>query len=80
MSSDLRRLGTCIRLSRACRRTIAVNVGMGLGWTLVIVGCASAGLLGASGALVAAVLHNLSTLAVIGNAGRLLRFDETRLT
>ncbi|HUK07809.1 MAG TPA: cation-translocating P-type ATPase [Stellaceae bacterium] len=80
MSSDLRRLGTCIRLSRACRRTIAVNVGMGLGWTLVIVGCAAAGLLGASGALVAAVLHNLSTLAVIGNAGRLLRFDETRLT
>ena len=78
MSSDLRRLGTCIRLSRACRRTIAVNVGMGLGWTIVIVSCAAAGWLGASGALIAAILHNLSTLAVIANAGRLLRFDETR--
>jgi len=78
MTSDLRRLGTCIRLSQACRRTIAVNVGIGLGWTVIIVACAAAGLLGAEGALIAAVLHNLSTLAVIGNAGRLLRFDETR--
>jgi len=80
MSSDLRRLGTAIRLSRACRRTIAVNVGMGLGWTVMIVGMAATGVLGASGALIAAILHNLSTLAVIGNAGRLLRFDETRHT
>jgi cation transport ATPase len=53
---------------------------MGLGWTVVIVGCAAAGMLGAGGALIAAILHNLSTLAVIGNAGRLLRFDETRLS
>jgi len=76
MTNDLRRLGTCIRLSRRCRRTIYVNVGVGLGWTILIVTLAAAGTLGASGPLIAAVLHNISTLAVMGNAGRLLRFQE----
>jgi len=76
MTNDLRRLGTCIRLSRRCRRTIHTNVGVGLGWTVVIVGCAATGVLGASGALVAALLHNFSTLAVMANAGRLLKFQE----
>jgi Zn2+/Cd2+-exporting ATPase len=76
MTNDLRRLGTCIRLSRRCRRTIHINVGVGLGWTVVIVACAAAGVLGASGALVAALLHNFSTLAVMANAGRLLKFQE----
>jgi P-type E1-E2 ATPase len=76
MTSDLRRLATAIRLSRRCRRTIHINVGLGLGWTLVIVALAATGLLGAEGALIAAILHNVGTLAVMGNAGRLLRFDE----
>jgi Zn2+/Cd2+-exporting ATPase len=79
MTNDLRRLGTCIRLSRRCRHTIHLNVAVGLGWTIVIVGFAATGLLGASGALIAAVLHNFSTLVVMGNAGRLLKFDESRL-
>jgi heavy metal translocating P-type ATPase len=76
MTNDLRRLGTCIRLSRRCRRTIYVNVGLGLGWTVVIIAAAATGLLGVSGALVAAVLHNAGTLAVMGNAGRLLKFQD----
>ncbi|HTV98265.1 MAG TPA: heavy metal translocating P-type ATPase [Steroidobacteraceae bacterium] len=76
IGSDLRRLGTCIRLSRICRRALHVNVAIGLGWTLVIVGAAGYGLLGGEGALIAALLHNLSTLLVLGNAGRLLRFQE----
>jgi Cd2+/Zn2+-exporting ATPase len=76
MTNDLRRLGTCIRLSRRCRRTIYVNVGVGLGWTIVIVTLAAAGVLGASGPLIAAVTHNISTLVVMGNAGRLLKFEE----
>jgi Zn2+/Cd2+-exporting ATPase len=76
MTSDLRRLATAIRLSRRCRRTIHVNVGLGLGWTLAIVALAASGLLGVEGALVAAVLHNAGTLVVMANAGRLLRFDE----
>lgn len=76
MTSDLKRLATAIRLSRRCRRTIQVNVAMGLGWTFVLVGLAAAGLLGAEGAVVAALLHNLSTFLGLANAGRLLLFDE----
>ncbi len=77
LSSDLRRLATMIRLSRRCRRTIHVNVALGLGWTAVLVALATAGLLGAQGAIVAALLHNLSTFLGMANAGRLLLFDET---
>jgi heavy metal translocating P-type ATPase len=76
MTNDLRRLGTCIRLSRRCRGAIHANVAVGLGWTVVIVGIASTGMLGPGGPLIAAVLHNVGTLFVIGNAGRLLKFDE----
>jgi P-type E1-E2 ATPase len=79
IGSDLRRLGTCVRLSRQCRRTLQVNVIIGLGWTLAIVAFAAFGWLGAAGAMIAAVLHNLSTLLVLGNAGRLLRFQEPLL-
>ncbi|MFJ4588930.1 cation-translocating P-type ATPase [Pseudomonas moraviensis] len=79
IGSDLRRLGTCIRLSRQCRRTLQVNVVIGLGWTLAIVVFAAFGWLGAAGAMIAALLHNLSTLLVLGNAGRLLRFQEPLL-
>jgi len=74
INGDLRRLGTCIRL---CRRTLQINVIIGLGWTLAIVLAAAFGLLAAAGAMVAALLHNLSTLLVLANAGRLLRYDET---
>ncbi|NAN51308.1 cadmium-translocating P-type ATPase [Pseudomonas protegens] len=79
IGSDLRRLGTCVRLSRECRRTLQVNVIIGLGWTLAIVAFAAFCWLGAAGAMIAAVLHNLSTLLVLGNAGRLLRFQEPLL-
>jgi P-type E1-E2 ATPase len=78
LSSDLARLGTMVRLSRRCRRTIAVNVGLGLGWTLVLMAAAASGSLGAEGAVVAALLHNASTFAGMANAGRLLLFDETK--
>lgn len=79
IGSDLRRLGTCVRPSRQCRRTLQVNVIIGLGWTLAIVVFAAFGWLGAAGAMIAALLHNLSTLLVLGNAGRLLRFQEPLL-
>lgn len=76
MTSDLRRLGTAIRLSRRCRSTIHTNVALGLGWTMLLIVLAACGLLGREGAIVAAVLHNASTLAGLANSGRLLRFDE----
>ena len=77
MTSDLRRLATCIRLSRRCRRTIHANVAIGLGWTALLIAAAAAGLLGTEGAIVAALLHNVSTFVGLGNSGRLLLFDET---
>lgn len=76
--SDLRRLPLAVRLSRRCRATLRVNVFIGLGWTILIVIAAAMGLLGAAGALVAAILHNLSTLLVLLNTGRLLQFDDRR--
>jgi P-type E1-E2 ATPase len=77
IGNDLRRLGTSIRLSRRCRGILQVNVLIGLGWTLLIVLAAALGWLGPAGATVAAILHNLSTLIVLANAGRLLRFSES---
>ena len=77
MTSDLRRIATAIRLSRRCRRTIHVNVGIGLGWTLVLIVLAASGMLGPQGAVIAALLHNVSTFVGLANAGRLLLFDET---
>ena len=76
MTNDLRRLGTCIRLSRRCRRTIYANVTLGLIWTIAIVALALTGVLGASGALLAALLQNFSSILVMINAGRLLKFQE----
>lgn len=73
MGDDLRRLGTCIRLARRARRTTNVNVAVGLGWTAVIL---AGGTIGWYGPLTAALLHNLGTLAVMANAGRLLRYDD----
>jgi Cd2+/Zn2+-exporting ATPase len=78
MTNDLRRLGTCIRLSRRCRGTIYVNVGIGLGFTFVLTVLAGAGVFGLAAPIIAAVLHNVSTFLGLGNAGRLLLFDETR--
>ena len=75
MTNDLRRLGTCVRLSRRCRRTIYTNVTIGLIWTIAIITCAT---LGVFGALWAALLQNLSILIVMFNAGRLLKFQEPR--
>jgi len=79
MTNDLRRLGTCVRLSRRCRRTIYTNVAIGLIWTIAIITCAILGVLGASGALWAALLQNLSIFIVMFNAGRLLKFHEQRV-
>jgi Cd2+/Zn2+-exporting ATPase len=76
MTNDLRRLGTCIRLSRRCRRTIYTNVAIGLVWTVGVLAVAITGVLGASGALIAALAQNFSSVLVMINAGRLLKFQE----
>jgi Cd2+/Zn2+-exporting ATPase len=73
IGGDLRRLATGIRLSRRSRRIIAINVGIGLGWTAVVVALAATISLGP---IWAVLLHHLGTLAVVTNAGRILAFDE----
>ena len=78
MTNDLRRLGTCIRLSRRCRRTIYVNVAIGLTFTFGLTALASVGALGVEAPIIAAVLHNVSTFLGLGNAGRVMLFDETQ--
>jgi Cd2+/Zn2+-exporting ATPase len=79
MTNDLRRLGTCVRLSRRSRRTILINVGMSMVWTMVVIGLAASGVLGTGGALVAALLQNAAILAVMANAGRLLKFQDSNM-
>lgn len=73
LGDDLRRIPTCIRLGRRCRRTATINAAIGLIWTVEIIALAAAGLLGA---VWVAILHNVGTFIVIANAGRLLRIDE----
>ncbi len=73
LADDLRRLPDCIRLGRACRRIATTNAAIGLGWTVVVIALAA---LGALSAVASAILHNVGTLVVIANAGRLLRRDD----
>jgi heavy metal translocating P-type ATPase len=73
LGDDLRRIATCVRLGRHCRRTATINAAIGLGWTVAVIGLAALGLMGA---VAVALLHNLGTFIVIANAGRLLRIDE----
>jgi cation transport ATPase len=64
------------RLSRRCRRTIYLNFAISLAWTAVMVAAAAMGLLGVHGAVIAAVLQDLSSVIIVINAGRLLKFQE----
>ncbi|PTB16992.1 heavy metal translocating P-type ATPase [Trinickia symbiotica] len=73
LSDDLRRIATCIRLGRRCRRTATINAAIGLAWTVGVIALAAAGALSA---VWVAILHNVGTFVVIANAGRLLRIDE----
>jgi Zn2+/Cd2+-exporting ATPase len=76
IGSDLRRLATCVRLSRRCQRTIQINGLIALGWTVLLIAFAAAGALGSNGAIGAALLHNFGTLLVLANSARLMRFHE----
>jgi cation-transporting P-type ATPase C len=71
-SDDLRRLGTAIRLSRQTLGVVRQNYTIALG---VNAGGVALGAFGLLNPLLAAVLHNLSTLLVVGNSARLIAFD-----
>ena len=76
IGGDLRRLATCVRLSRRCSHTIQINGLIALGWTGLLLAFAAGGALGRHGAIGAALLHNLGTLLVLANSARLMRFHE----
>ena len=71
-SNDLRRLATTIRLSQQTIRIIQQNYALALG---VNAGGVLFGAFGLLNPLLAAVLHNLSTLLVVVNSARLVTFD-----
>ncbi|MBV6520383.1 MAG: Cadmium-transporting ATPase [Gemmatimonadaceae bacterium] len=73
MSDDISQLPFAIALSRRTRAVIRQNLAVSL---LVIAGLVVTSVLGVVGIGVAIVLHEGSTLAVIGNALRLLSFSR----
>jgi cation-transporting P-type ATPase C len=74
---DLRHVATIIRLSRHTMRVIRQNYGLALGTNSIGL---YLGAMGSINPIVAAVLHNLSTLLVVANSSRLIRYnpDEGR--
>jgi cation-transporting P-type ATPase C len=71
-SDDLRRVATAMRLSQRTIGIIRQNYTIALG---VNAGGVVLGALGLLNPLLAAVLHNLSTLFVVGNSARLVRYE-----
>jgi manganese/zinc-transporting P-type ATPase C len=73
-SEDLRHLATMIRMSRETMRVIRQNYAMAVGVNSLGL-CLAA--LGRINPIIAAVLHNLSTILVVTNSARLIDFDPS---
>jgi Cd2+/Zn2+-exporting ATPase len=71
MADDLSKLPFAIGLSRATRKVIFQNLAIALGVIILLIGLSVTGLASLS---LAVVLHEGSTLVVVANALRLLRF------
>lgn len=71
-SSDVREVARMIDQSRATMRVVRQNYGLALGVNGIGI---VVGALGVLNPVMAAVLHNLSTLAVVANSGRLIRYS-----
>ncbi len=72
MTNDIGRLATAVRLSRITRKTININVAIGIGSAISMIILAA---LGYIGAIVGALLHNVGAVAVVLNSARLLRLE-----
>jgi manganese/zinc-transporting P-type ATPase C len=71
-SDDLRHVAGMVRMSRATMSVIRQNYAMALGVNSVGL---LLGALGRINPIIAAVLHNLSTILVVANSRRLINFD-----
>jgi len=75
-ADDIRHVADLIRLSRRTMALVRQNFGFSIGINGV---GAAAGAVGLLSPLTAAVVHNLSTVAVVMNSGRLLSTEAQRL-
>jgi manganese-transporting P-type ATPase C len=73
-SDDLRHLAEVVQISRWTMRVIRQNYGMAVGVNSVGLIMAAAGKINP---IIAAVLHNLSTILVIFNSGRLIHYSPS---
>ena len=73
MADDLTKLPFAVGLSRASRRIIVQNLAISLGVIFLLIGASVAGVVALSGAV---LLHEGSTLLVVANALRLLRYRD----
>jgi manganese/zinc-transporting P-type ATPase C len=71
-SDNLHQVATTVGLSRQTLRVVRQNYGMAL---CVNAGGIAFGALGLLNPFLAAILHNLSTLLVVLNSARLIRYD-----
>jgi cation-transporting P-type ATPase C len=75
-SDDLRHVADVMDISRRTMRVIRQNYGMALGVNSVGLYLAATGTINP---VIAAVLHNLSTLLVVFNSSRLIRYNPVEL-
>jgi Cd2+/Zn2+-exporting ATPase len=73
MADDLGKLPFAVGLSRASRRIIVQNLAISLGVIFLLIGASVAGVVALSGAV---ILHEGSTIIVVLNALRLLRYHR----
>ena len=74
MRSDLAGVPTAILLSRRIYRTIAQNLGWAFGYNILAIPLAAAGLLNP---IIAGAAMGFSSVSVVANSLRLLRFSAT---
>ena len=75
-SDDLRHVADVMHISRRTMKVVRQNYSMALGVNSIGLYLAATG---AINPIVAAVLHNLSTLLVVFNSSRLIRFDPNAI-
>jgi manganese/zinc-transporting P-type ATPase C len=74
-SDDLRNVSSVINISRQTMSVIKQNYGLALGTNSIGLYLAA---VGSINPIIAAVLHNLSTILVIANSTRLIQYDPAR--
>ena len=77
LNNDLGRLPFLIKLSRATRRVVVQNLAFGVLFILIVM---TLGAFGRISPIVAVMLHFASTLVVVFNSARLVRFGEEHPT